>query len=143
MRIRELALATFVAAVLSCGCSQQPESQGDGTPPVAQSQGSSASSEAVSGEPASPGAANSRHRIVGRSAESAALAPVQTAMVLDPEMDRLRQNGPTRVQRQNRRYRMEVPVAPVVPSSDGNGAPVFAEEIETLDVDVSGASVNG
>lgn len=57
-------------------------------------------------------------------------------MALESEMDRLRQNGPTRAQRKRRRYRSKAPTVVKRKAVLGdNGAPVFADPVETVPVD--------
>lgn len=144
-----LFLSAFLAALLLAGCGQdEPDvKNGDGSTTVVST--TAPEPGATPGDPTSGGNAGA-----GSGGSTASTAPPgtrpgtspvaddartpgkQTTMTIDSsEMDRLRQNGPTAEQRKNRRYRDKVTSKPVIASKDGNGAPVFADDIEKVQTD--------
>lgn len=139
MKRTHIFLLLLLGAVIVMGCSQSDEFSDEDiiTTTVTRESGTKVQTDGSSSASNTPTAASrgDTQASAANRANPQGQPQVQTTMVSDPSLDRLLQNGPTAAQRKRRRYSEKVVRKPQRhKGSDGNGAPVFADEVETVDV---------
>lgn len=146
-RSKTLVVLLLCVCLILVGCSSSSVDS-KGNPEVSAQQVQQEEKELTSQEPSSSAASVGEGKSSQKSREpgvrasdtvpeaTTAEAPQTTMALEDTEMDRLRQNGPTRAERKRRRYRKAAPINVSRKHVPGdNGAPVFADPIETVPVD--------